>query len=95
MSIFAFYSKPVQLLINQLITPILTALSGCSLVQKNTSVCVLGILYKVHIGSNHAGSSKARSTQVLRNSLRAMPLSGYELVRSESTCKESVLLCFH
>ena len=66
MSIFAFYSKPVQLLINQLITLILTALSGCSLVQKNTSVYVLGILYKVHIGRNHAGSSKARSAQVLR-----------------------------
>ncbi len=63
MSIFAFYSKPVQLLINQLITLILTVLSGCSLVQKNTSVCVLGILYKVLIGSNHAGSSKARSAQ--------------------------------
>ena len=26
--------------------------------KKNTSACVLGILYKVHIGSNHAGSSK-------------------------------------
>ena len=94
MSIFAFYSKPVQLLINQLITLILTVLSGCSLVQKNTSVCVLGILYKVLIGSNHAGSSKARSAQVLRNSPRAMPLSGYEPVRPELTCKENVLLCF-
>ena len=31
--------------------------------SKNTSVCVLDILYKVHIGSNHAGSSKARSAQ--------------------------------
>ena len=27
--------------------------------KKNTSVCVLGILYKVHIGSNHAGSGKS------------------------------------
>ena len=95
MSIFAFYPKLVQLLINQLITLILTALSGCSLVQKNTSVCVLGIHYKVHIGRNHAGSSKARSAQVLRNSPRAMQLSDYELVSPELTCKESVLLCFH
>ena len=94
MSIFAFCPKPMQLLINKLITLILTALSGCSLVQKNTSVCVLGILYKVHIGSNHAGSSKARSAQVLRNSPLAMPLSGYELVRPELTCKESILLRF-
>ena len=31
----------------------------------------------------HAGSSKARSAQVLRNSPLAMPLSGYELVRPE------------
>ena len=38
---------------------------------------------KVLIDRNHAGSSKARSAQVLRNSPRAMPLSGYELVRSE------------
>ena len=63
--------------------------------KKNTSVCVLGILYKVHIGSNHVGSSKARSAQVLRNSPLAMQLSGYELVRQQITCKESVLLCFH
>ena len=33
--------------------------------------------------------------RVLRNSPRAMPLSGYELVRPELTCKESVLMCFH
>ena len=33
--------------------------------------------------------------RVLRNSPRAMPLSGYELVRPELTCKESALLCFH
>ena len=59
MSIFAFHPKPAQLFINQPITLILTALSGCSLVQKNTSVCVLGILYKVHIGSNHADSGKS------------------------------------
>ena len=38
---------------------------------------------KVLIDRHHAGSSKARSAQVLRNSPRAMPLSGYELVRSE------------
>ena len=44
---------------------------------------------------NHAGSSKARSAQVLRNSPRAMPLSGYELVRPEITCDENALLCFH
>ena len=43
---------------------------------------------------NHAGSSKARSAQVLRNSPRAMPLSGYELVRPELTCDESALLRF-
>ena len=66
MSIFAFHPKLVQLLINQLIALILTALSGCSLVQKNTSVCVLGILYKVHIGSNHDGSSKPAQLRVLR-----------------------------
>ena len=59
MSIFAFRPKPAQLFINQPITLILTALSGCSLVQKNTSVYVLGILYKVHIGSNHAGCGKS------------------------------------
>ena len=29
----------------------------------------------------HSGSGIARSAQVLRNSPRAMPLSGYELVR--------------
>ncbi len=50
---------------------------------------------KVLIDRHHAGSSKARSAQVLRNSPRAMPLSGYELVRPELTCKESVLLCSH
>ena len=33
--------------------------------------------------------------RVLCNSPRAMPLSGYELVRPELTCKESALLCFH
>ena len=33
--------------------------------------------------------------RVLRNSPRAMPLFGYELVRQELTCKESALLCFH
>ena len=49
---------------------------------------------KVLIDRNHAGSSKARSAQVLRNSPRAMPLSGYEPVRPELTCKESVLLRF-
>ena len=59
MSIFAFRSKPAQLRINQLVTLILAALSGCSLVQKNTFVCGLVILYKVHIGSNHAGSGKS------------------------------------
>ena len=76
------------------------------MVQKNTSVCVLGILYKVHSGSNHASSgktlcagitpaaAKARFAQVLRNSPRAMPLSGYELVRPELTCDESALLRF-
>ena len=47
------------------------------------------------IDRNHAGSSKARSAQVLRNSPRAMPLSGYELVRPEITCDESALLCVH
>ena len=31
--------------------------------KKNTSVCVLGILYKVHIGSNHAGSGKVLVTR--------------------------------
>ena len=50
---------------------------------------------KVLIDRNHAGSSKARSAQVLRNSPLAMQLSGYELVRPELTCKESVLQCFH
>ena len=59
MSIFAFRPKPAQLFINQPIKLILSALSGCSLVQKYTSVCVLGILYKVHIGRNHAGSGKS------------------------------------
>ena len=44
----------------------------------------------------HSGSGIARSAQVLRNSPRAMPLSGYELVRPELTCKEeSAFLCFH
>ena len=32
--------------------------------------------------------------RVLRNSPRAMPLSGYELVRPELTCDESALLRF-
>ena len=50
---------------------------------------------KVLIDRNHAGSSKARSAQVLRNSPRAMPLPGYELARPEITYKESALLCFH
>ena len=50
---------------------------------------------KVLIDRNHAGSSKARSAQVLRNSPRAMQLSGHELVRPKLTCKESVLLSFH
>ena len=39
---------------------------------------------------NHAGSGKAHSAQVLLNSPRAMPLSDYELVRPELTCKEDV-----
>ena len=47
-----------------------------------------------HMCRIHAGSSKARSAQVLRNSPRAMQLSGYEPVRPEITCKESVLLRF-
>ena len=71
----------------------------------------LSILYEVHVKGNHADgdkvllkkscheitlpAAKARFAQVLRNSPRAMPLSGYELVRPELTCKESVLLCFH
>ncbi len=46
-----------------------------------------------HMCRIHAGSSKARSAQVLRNSPRAMQLSGYELV-PELTCDESALLCF-
>ena len=58
MSIFAFRPKLLQLLINQLITLILTALSGCSLVQKNTSVCVLGILYKVTSGEITPAAAK-------------------------------------
>ena len=48
-----------------------------------------------HMCRIHAGSSKARFAQVLRNSPRAMPLTDYELVRPELTCKESVLLCLH
>ncbi len=40
-------------------------------------------------------AAKARFAQVLRNSPRAMPLTGYELVRPELTCKERALLCFH
>ena len=63
--------------------------------SKNTSVCVLGILYKVHIGSNHAAQQqKPALLRVLRNSPRAMLLSGYELVRPELTCDESALLRF-
>ena len=50
---------------------------------------------KVLIDRNHAGSSKPAQLRVLRNSPRAMPLTGYELVRQELTCNESVLLCFH
>ncbi len=50
---------------------------------------------KVLIDRNHAGSSKPAQLRVLRNSPRAMPLPGYELVCPEITCKESALLCFH
>ena len=50
---------------------------------------------EVFVNRNHADSSKARSVQVLRNSPRAMPLPGYELVRPEITCDKSALLCFH
>lgn len=49
---------------------------------------------EVFIDRNHAGSSKARSAQVLRNSPLAVQLSGYEQVCPELTCKESVHLCF-
>ena len=45
---------------------------------------------EVLIDRNHAGSSKPAQLRVLRNSPRAMPLSGYELV-PELTCKESAL----
>ena len=48
-----------------------------------------------HMCRIHAGSSKARSAQVLLNSPRAMPLSGYELVCPELTYKEGAFLCFH
>ena len=40
-------------------------------------------------------TAKAHFAQVLRNSPRAMPLPGYELVRPEITCNENALLCFH
>ena len=40
-------------------------------------------------------AAKPALLRVLRNSPLAMPLSGYELIRPEITCKESVLLCFH
>ena len=39
-------------------------------------------------------AAKPALLRVLRNSPRAMPLPGYELV-PELTCKESPLLCFH
>ena len=51
--------------------------------------------WKNHMCRIHAGSSKARSAQVLRNSPRAMQLPGYELVCPELTYKEGALLCFH
>ena len=47
-----------------------------------------------HMCRIHAGSSKARSAQVLRNSPRAMLLSGCELVCQELTYKECVLLWY-
>ena len=47
----------------------------------------------------HGGCPELRQgpaqLRVLRNSPRAMPLFGYELVRPELTCKESILLRFH
>ena len=79
--------------------PQLTRLRPISRVSRKT-LCAVTTPAATHIGEevlldrNHAGSSKARSAQVLRNSPRAMPLSGYEPVRTELTCKESVLLCF-
>ena len=39
-------------------------------------------------------AAKPAQLRVLRNSPRTMPLSGYEPVRPELTCKESVLLRF-
>ena len=42
------------------------------------------------VRNSHTSSGKAHSAQVLLNSPRAMPLSGYELVRPELTCKEDV-----
>ena len=50
--------------------------------------------WKTMCAGTTPAAAKARFAQVLRNSPRAMPLSGYELVRPELTCKESVLLRF-
>ena len=49
--------------------------------------------WKTMCAGTTPAAAKARSAQVLRNSPRATPLSGYELVRPELICKESVLLC--
>ena len=85
-------SDSIQLLILAIVADFTTFfISGTS----STIAIFLGVSGKNLVCRNRAGSGKARSAQVLRNSPHAMPLSGYELVRPELTCKESALLCFH
>ena len=48
----------------------------------------------LHRQKSRRQQQKPALLRVLRNSPRAMPLTGYELVRQELTCNESALLCF-
>ena len=53
-----------------------------------------GAVGKPYVQDSRRQRQRPAQLRVLRNSPRAMPLSGYELVRPEPTCKESALLCF-
>ena len=83
----------IQLLIFAIVADLTTFfISGTS----STIAIFLGVSRKKPcVQESRRQRQEPAQLMVLRNSPRAIPLSGYELVRPELTCKESVLLCFH
>ena len=62
--------------------------------KKTPLFAFLASSIKFTSGEITQAAAKPAQLRVLRNSPRAMQLSGYELVRSKQTCDESVLLSF-